>query len=344
VDLLRSKLARGGVAASSASILAALTATPAEAAPVSLRDSIEDILKGTLDAPAVPDMISGAGLSSLLSWKSAITGGLAVLVAIVLVAVMARSRSDQGGGRPAALPAVPPAVPAVLAAKAAPMDCYWNFDSPELPRDIRLIAGRWHHVDAGGVEGSGCMETEDPLTVFLIDVPVGQLPILVSYRVSPILGPVSLDVGSLSRIYWSEQNSGAQFNGLSVRYGVDFPPGQTFSGQWLTRQEYVTDRFIYRWHDKGPCEFAVFDRPASARLLLGLKGTQRIDELRIRAIRPEDVPDASLYLNVLAGIPPAKRQGAIRLAELKPGRPGGMVVLQFTGPYSFVKIPTPAGE
>lgn len=322
---LRQELHARGVSADSRALSAALLSMPVESAPDALVGGIGKILAGAVRVSKGAAAASGAGLSVLPARLAIVI----VLAGLSLAGIWIGTRLLEPAKKIVSI-AAPPAVGGVSVTN---LDYHWNFNSAELPPEMKLVSGKWRHVAGGGVDGSGCIESESGQLYFALNIPADRFPILVSYRVSPVLkAPATPGDIYHSKVYWTEYNGAAEFNGISKPYSLK-------PGNWLTRREYVTDRFIYRWHDTGQCELAVFDRVPDAKLVLTFMGAQRIDEVRVRSIRPEDVPDASLYLRELDKIPSENRNDYLRLPHLKPGKSGGTVTVRFDGRNKLVQPP-----
>jgi hypothetical protein len=82
----------------------------------------------------------------------------------------------------------------------------------------------------------------------------------------------------------------------------------------------------------------VFSRTPGSRLIVAFLNTQRIDDLRMKSIQPDEVPDASRLLSEFNSIPQSRRKGSVAVDGVKPGRSDmPWVVVAFTDRYSFLE-------
>jgi hypothetical protein len=321
LERLRQDLARSGTSVPAAAVVTALTSQPAETAPKTLLDGIDDLVGGigrSVPAGAVAGTVTRARIAAAVVALVVVGSGAGTLWWNV------QSRRKEA-----------PRAPAVVA-EPGTVDFHCDFNSPGLPEELKVLSGRWHHLPKGGPDGSGCIQSDDDLFYLLADIPIDRLPVLVSYRTTFVLPKPAIG-GWMSNAWWSEYRSAAEYNGLSKTYESTVAKGTDHSSRWVTRREYVTDRFVYRWHDWGHCELTIYDRAPGSRLMVSWKGRHRIDDLTIRSIDPASVPDASRFLAAYDAIPADGRKGIRIMPQFKPGRPPRPVTLRFDGPRSPLK-------
>ncbi|MBA4387115.1 MAG: hypothetical protein C0404_03980 [Verrucomicrobia bacterium] len=327
LELLRSRLAQTGTALSLSSIASALTSAQAELLPSGVGEQIVQLLRNGPPGPAdVPDLIDAARSSaSGVAWK--VIAVIFMCLTVGSIVMFNRTPDKLPAQPPVAAPPLDSAVPAQD--EGARLDYYWNFDSPAVPAEFLVLTGKWHRVASSGIGGSGCMQSDSDLLILLINVPADSLPLLVSYKAKPLLAPGQQKGSFQSKVDWAEQEWTAAMTGISANYS-----GLT----WITRREYLTKDFIYRWHDLGECEFRMLSRTPGSRLVLVFEGLHLIDDLRIERIREADVPDADRLIQAIADIPQSKRRGLVPLPQIKPGRPDVKTVfVQFYGRSSILE-------
>ena len=168
------------------------------------------------------------------------------------------------------------------------------------------------------------METETEVFCLEIDLPIKKLPILVAYQVSIQL-PAQKD-GYASIVMWDKHQEGALFHNLLGK-----PLEQPISARnlWGTTRAYLTEHLIVDVLGSHLLNVIATKPPVGARLTLRCRGRYRLDELSIREVPPEEVPDVSMYTTALDRIPPAKRVGTVLLPELKAKDPTKPVSVNF---------------
>lgn len=312
--ILRSRLASRQVYASAGAVVAVLANLPDAPAPASLLKGIDGILAGTV----------GTG-TSMAGGSYGLAGSWILKLASVVIAV-AGAAAIFAYARPGKAP-----VSQVLQRQEQPgspgVNYHWNFNTSSDTNDIKLLSGSLWYVPAGGLDGSGCIETGPDVTWFMVDVPVDNLPVVVSYRTACVL-PQPKDK-YLVRVFWSANGPVAQLSGIGDISAL-VPRGAMSA--WEEFNEYVTESYIDTWrtgNSSSRTSFSIMQRMPGARLVLVLRGGHRLEDLSIRSIPPEKLPDASQYLAAVSGIPPAKREGTVRLSQLKPGRDFKEVTVSF---------------
>jgi hypothetical protein len=174
------------------------------------------------------------------------------------------------------------------------------------------------------------MENVDDFFATILDVPVDKLPILITYR-KAIVMPEPKDKHMI-KFHWDRFGPLAQFRGLgdfrSERVAASVLKSRAVLG-WWTMREYVTEDFWVRYMGDDLLDISAGPRKPGGRLKMFVRGQHRIDDLTIRSIRPEDVPDISEYLRAVEKIPPEKRKGNVPMPDLKPGRQHKHVWIQF---------------
>jgi hypothetical protein len=203
-----------------------------------------------------------------------------------------------------------------------------DFNSPELPGVLKVDRGSWHHVPKGGPDGSGCMETEGQLVMVTLGVPVDRLPLLVAYRRANVYAR-GLKHNWASFAMWKSYESAVLFHGLGRIVSYAKPSREGAVTPWETTREYICDDYIVRFHNSAFHDLMIIRRAKGSPLQLMVRSPHRIDDLRIRSIRPEEVPDVSRYLRAIDAIPPEKRKGTVVLSNLKPGPSYKQVAAQF---------------
>ena len=117
---------------------------------------------------------------------------------------------------------------------------------------------------------------------------------------------------------------GAQYHNIGIlKMQV---PG---SVSWAECRIVISDGFTEICVDNQRSAFEVHDGFKGAPTLF-IRGRQRIDDLTVQEIRPDELPDVHEYIDALAKIPLDKRVGTVALPELTSARPGRPVTVTFS--------------
>jgi hypothetical protein len=109
--------------------------------------------------------------------------------------------------------------------------------------------------------------------------------------------------------------------------GRDFEADR--ASRWLRHHAYVTRDYVDEWLESSRGAFQI--ATPSAHLGLGVQGYARIDDVKIEPIEPEDLPDASAFLDAYRRRRGSAREGQVlAVPELqKHAAPGKQVLLYF---------------
>ncbi len=332
--MLRTAMARAGAPVSAASLVALFTVPPAEAAAPSLLNSIGPIVESGGSAglsPAAARLVAHPPSPTVFWLKPAIAIALAT-TAVGTVAglrILFRSRQERHEPNlapPAAESSADPSrgdkalFPPPIAASAT---YRWDFETPDVPEILRPVTGTWRHVPGGGPGGSGCMETDGEFFQLILDFPLPDLPVRVSYRTDSVWPSPPGD--HLIAIGWAEYDRVIEFKGVAdykpPRISPDIKDGQNI-GWWPRLNSYVMpDRIVTTTDGRLAIAMACRPRSTDTRLALFARGSFRIDHLEIQSVSPEEVPDISPHIEASRAVPNEQRDGRrVPLPGLKPGR------------------------
>ncbi len=244
------------------------------------------------------------------------TGSGAWVLGIAVTVVAAVGLGALWSAPPKAEPAPTPIAPIAPIAPVAPivtasplpvalprLSRVWDFNSNERPKDLTVVRGEWHHVEKGGPDGSGCMETAEKVCIVL-DLPIEQLPVAVTWQSYTQSGFV------YSGMWWE------RFEGEAIFEQKNPPPLETSA--WRSSWTPVTAEAVWRFRDIGlaaepasRCLLSVslVHRKERARLFVwfGAEGASRIDNLKLESIAPNQAPDLRSFREALEKIPPSER-------------------------------------
>ena len=225
--------------------------------------------------------------------------------------------------QPLPAPVVPPPAPvaATTAPKLEPFLRRWDFNSPEQAKDFVEDEGSWHFVAGGGVDGSGCMESDGDRLFRHLDVSAAKLPLRVSFH-AQIIHPEPPGL-YYSGVAWGNCRWEGMFRNLGKLHKVGSEK------QWSEIRIYLGPAFSDHWIENQRSKLSVHELKDHAKLYLILRGRHRIDNFTVQEIRKNELPDVREYLAALEKIEPAKRVGRVVLPELKSQRPPDPVCIDF---------------
>lgn len=191
LDRLRSQLTKAGIAAAapilSADIIFEATTTGYECPPGLTERVMSSISKAGSTAAKTFTRRAAADKSN----SGAVILGVAIVAAAVLAVVggsWLNKSAPKSNSQLAAVPAIPSAAPMTATpvpekSVSARFERTWDFNAPDATKDIKVVSGSWHWVPNGGPDGSGCMETAGENFRAELDVPTGELPLLITFSV-----------------------------------------------------------------------------------------------------------------------------------------------------------------
>jgi RNA polymerase sigma-70 factor (ECF subfamily) len=184
----------------------------------------------------------------------------------------------------------------------------WDFNDGKKPLELVPLRGEWRILPKGGQDGSDCLEIvpertgelpEDFLTfsadgkpvafgqdyaLALLEVPVENLPIVISYRVKPQEKPQYQ--GLLLRPIWSQSLTHFSLYGLAPQLAVQ-------RGSWLDVRVYLGEKAIDVWWNGKRNMLILTQRVPNALPLLLVRGKFFLDDLKIQSVKPDEIPDWS---------------------------------------------------
>lgn len=304
---IRQRLAERNIAAGAASIAAVIPLLPAEAVPAPLADSIGSIVAGTFKVSR--SAVGGKPGFGGLFLKIAATG-------IILCGIAAAVKYLVPGATQ---------TPGHAARQAVTVDYRWDFNAPGVPEVFKPVVGTLKHVQSGGSDGKGCLQVDGDETEVRLDVPLATRPLVVEWQSSAII--IRDGQEWLSKTFWLPATNMAQF--LDIGKWFSETGVRDNKTRWFNHKDYYTDSYVDRWTDGYRQDFTVAGMDPAGRISLISRASHQIDNLVIRSISSNDLPDASEYLEELAKIPKDKRRGCVPVYSIKASRPGTNVTVWF---------------
>lgn len=199
----------------------------------------------------------------------------------------------------------------------------WDFNVAEPYPEFQTVAGKVLWLNAGGPDGSGSIETTEDLTAIYFELPKDAvLPLEIAFRATALEPPkkdvVAAAVGFTEFGAWS-----AAFRNLPM---AELPHGEA---AWCSFRTVLTERFSDGWVEGKRYGLYAYDKARAGKVGLVLKGRMRLDDLSVRNLAPEDVPDVSAYAAAIDRIPPEKRTGTVPAPELGAGTQGRSPLIAF---------------
>jgi RNA polymerase sigma-70 factor, ECF subfamily len=304
-ECLRSLLQRRGVTVTGSLIVLALNSAPADAAPALLSAKVIAAAHTASSATTVSASLAVPIVGSL----SAKT--LAIVVASLLFVC-------------GACWSVHAATHAKSASSAASAIQLFTFDHVGDEKSLSVASGSWARLPDEGCAGSGCMEA-DKYHPFKLELPVDrrELPVQVSYKTY---------IDSYAKSF------GDMVNFDQIRWGAAVAniEGWTESGRserWVEKKTYVTDRYICEFVDEQLTRFYFVQASTMAeKIVIFSSGGLRIDDLEIRPIGVDDLPEVNSFIDALAQIPDSQRHGMVVVPWLSPRIHGNELKIIFEAP------------
>lgn len=322
---LRARLADRGVHASVAAIAAFLPTLPIESAPAGVLNAIAGIVSGTIKG-AAGAAATGLGLGGLLVKIAAVA-----VVAGGAVAVVTMNKETKEDADPVS------SAPPPLQAVAQNVHYAWDFNTPGVPPQFKAKLGKVTYVPGGGPDKDGCLQIEgetvekslqkgDLLSEVVIDVPVSNFPIRVSFRARTIH---LKEGGSWTlRTLWFPSDDAVVFRNISPTIKEIDSDGAR-NGLWRDVINHHAETYSDVWYDDLPVDLTLCRIHPDGRLSIVETGDHQLDNLEIKSISARELPDVAAYTNAIARIPKARRTGSVVIPELKSAVPGRQVTAEF---------------
>ena len=299
LNLLRASLARSGMAVPTAMLLPALRSIPGERVPDRLRRSLDALGRTPRHALPADRLRNAIPVSG--HWL-AMAAGLAAALGMASLLWWSRSAS-------------PTADPVSQFQPGGNILAAWHFDTHDATQGLHVMRGEWRHGPQSGRNGAGGMEIDSDF--FLAALPVGpeRLPLKVTYRTRATPRQQDKDLGSVVFLSWEPRRLHALINGLGFKREIR----SRRAGAWQETVEFVTENAVYMEVDGKPHSLVFLSPLPNSRLLLRARGSFILDELTVRAVAPDEVPDLTRYVEALESVPPEHRKGTVALPQIAPG-------------------------
>jgi RNA polymerase sigma factor (sigma-70 family) len=303
-ECLRSLLQRRGVTVTGALVLLALHSAPADAAPVTLSAKVLAATHASSTASAVSTNLAVSSVSYFSGKMLAIVVASSVMAGGAWWSLVATANDTS-------------------ASTSTPELQSFTFDRADEQQAFSVLTGSWTWLQDMGYERPGCMETDGGL--FLLELPVDRrdLPLQVTFRTN-IQGTTN---GHSCGVHFNESSWRAIFHNVGTVVYVD-PDGN----QWSEHKFYVTEQYVYFSAD-GKLTNYFFHQVDSETEKIHLKITNRIrvDNLEIRRISADKLPNVDRFVGALNRIAETDRHGTVVVPELTSAEPGKDVTIEFQG-------------
>lgn len=337
IEMVRAKMAKSGMTVSAAALATGWNGMRADMAPETLLARVGTIARsgGTKGLSPVAARYSSRLSRAVPVWlKPTLSASVVAAIAVTAGIMVWRERDDPLGT------SIAPHVPDE---PAHGILYEWDFNESPSPGLFRPILGNWHFEPTGGPDGSGCMriEPENGSFAMIVHVPIPDSPVAISWQQGQ-LAPAPAQ-GHMSRFYWADYEYMAAFMGLVDTPEKNIAPARRQPGElmyWDDLQAYATEKFFLETTDGYLVNFTYMPRRNNARLIFVARGPMRIDNLTIRSVPMESVPDVSAYLQALHAIPAELRDGQrVPVPTLKPGRHASQVDIVFEAGRNWDSAP-----
>lgn len=319
---LRQRLAAKGVMAGVGSIAAVIPALQIHSAPQSMMEMIAAVASGKF-AKAVTGKASGS-----------IAPLLVKVAAVSVFALGAGFLVWKGAHRDVEVPLPVQGVLPAPVSPVKPLNIYWDFNAdasnPQKPVTIPAalvpVAGKLKYIPGGGPDKKGCIELTEQISEVKIDVPVSNFPVFVSWKASTMLRDNNFEW--LCTAFWFPISDVAQFDDCGPWQKEAFDRSQK-QGAWREHVAYFSGNYIDKWVNGKRLGITACTYDPDGRITLIFRAPHQIDDLTIRSISTNELPDLSLYLNALAKIPASRRSGSQPLPGVISQRTGKELQVAF---------------
>lgn len=289
----------------------------AGAVPMLEAGQLGDALLGGAQAPAllhgkVLKGLSPVGRHSARAGAAASKGGAGIWAAIMLCVAAV------GGGAyfwanaqpPSAAPPVQTGATAQVPSAVGAYLKYWDFNVTKPYPEFTVGVGKLMWLDRGGPDGSGSIESDAEVTAIFFELPKdAALPLEITFRATA-MDPPKKDVVAAAVGYTEFGAWSAAFLNLPM---PELPHGEQ---AWCSFRTVLSERFSDGWVDGKRYGLFAYDNARAGKVGLVLKGRMRLDDLCIRNLAFNDVPDASPFAAAIDRIPPEQRTGEVPAPEL----------------------------
>ncbi len=357
VDLLRGIVSRAGLgAALSGSIDESLAEamTQGITPPAQLWAGIEKGIESTgVGATEEADLNDPASPSEKVSTYSGKTvalslGGTAFIAAVCIAIVYSPSKPD------------PLSVSASDADSKSRPAVRWSFEDAREAKRFEVIEGHQQHISNGGPDGSGALHLPEGGAI-LIPHKISTLPLSISFDFAlyadrepknPLtekaLGHKPKTFGYNEYLLWRRIGPLASIANIdkSTQFKAEiakpYPKSSRFHPdgiltrvvdekrmKWSRQTFYVSESAVQRWCHERRASLLITERGDNDHLVIVLTGGHIIDNLEIRQIDKNAIPDVSEYVAAIKAIPPEKRISPYVLKQFKSANPPQPVYVQF---------------
>ncbi len=226
-----------------------------------------------------------------------------------------------------------------------PANYYWDFSEEPDPAVFKVHKGKWRRATAGewesvsGEKGvSNYLKSESDQVLALLNVPLEQLPVLVTYEQKFAQTDLSGPMDAGSAVVLNRAQACVHFPMLS---------GEAFSSavrkglvavHRIRVRAYVTEDSVDLWQARGSAgkferhHVFLYEGVERPRLALNFSGPLYTSHIRIQSVAADDIPDVSEWRRILDLIPSDKRVGKITFPY---GRQGQKMQAVFHSPFAM---------
>ncbi|MBA4389197.1 MAG: hypothetical protein C0404_14585, partial [Verrucomicrobia bacterium] len=220
----------------------------------------------------------------------AVVAGIVAVTAIVVYLLA----GDKNGNRPG---------PAAPAGSRTLVDYHWDFNKTGVPPEFKALGGTLRQVPGMGSDGTGCLQLEGYNPEIIIDVPIDNLPVIVTWNCRSIL-PLEGGV-ALGRAFWFPVDNAISLKEISGKWDETYHRSAKY-GTWEQNISYITKDYGDFWRGSRRFDLTLWNAIPTGRISLIFVNGHQVDDLRIRSISSDKLPDASNYLRLAGTVRTAK--------------------------------------
>lgn len=304
---LRQRLAERGITASMAGLTAVIPLVGLDSAPAALVERVAGIAGGASGKAGVASTATGSPLV-----KAAVTLICIGAIAVVAVRMLSGNKADGMSGGTSSGEEI--------------LDRSWDFDKPGMPPEFKVLNGVVRCIQGDGTSSNGCLQVDEGSPEIIVDIPIRKLPVTVSWRERSIVSSEkNVTFFYLARPFWFPADNVVTLKSISP-HELPTVDVRAKYGTWNDSVCFITPEYADYWRDGQRYDVTLWNADVTGRVSLVFVGRVQIDNVRIKGVSKDKLPDAGEYVKLAGGIRTEKDDVpvAVRVPAVD-GRPTNVV-------------------
>lgn len=297
---VRKILHKAGVSLGTTALVAAVRSVEAEPSPIALSEKLLSMSDNTpaFSENAVPGRRVGYGSASNIVKTAAV---LLCVGSITTIAWFGWHKEERFTAEQRCI-------------TDKPVHYIIDFNKPQDMEFFDFRTGKWMYSPEGGMKNTGCLKRLSGVSYALFMKPL-CLPIRVTLKYRHHRDSYS-NSEIVDGFTWTPCEKMAVFRNVGRMYNVN-------PDSWVECEYYISRTFISRYTEGHLSSLVLTEPLDQSRLGFFLysrqgKNIQLLDDLTIKTVSSDDVPDVSTYIREVEKIAPEKRKGKVILDSIKP--------------------------